>query len=92
MTDEREPNTDDARPRRFPAARVRQPGVEAVPDEDRGLAPKPIPDPSRSPFAPRSLAGGRVHLFGCSPALLLISLGVSVVLTILLNLMFGPFF
>lgn len=77
--------------RRFPAARLRQPEAapsdEAVPAEgyERG------PAPSRSPFAPRSFAGGRVRVFGCTPAWLLISLVASIVLTLVLNLIVGLF-
>lgn len=37
-------------------------------------------------FGGRSMAGGRVQVFGCSPGCLLLSLLVSVVLTILVNL------
>jgi len=38
-------------------------------------------------FGPRDLAGGRVQVWGCSPGCLILSLLVSVVLTILLNLL-----
>ena len=37
------------------------------------------------PFAPTSLAGGRVRVYGCSPGCLIISLVVSLILTLLLN-------
>ncbi|HUG13825.1 MAG TPA: hypothetical protein VMM78_02310 [Thermomicrobiales bacterium] len=36
-------------------------------------------------FGPRSFGGGRVQVFGCSPGCLLLSLMVSIVLTVLLN-------
>lgn len=43
-------------------------------------------------FGPRNVGGGRVHVYGCSPGCLLISLIVSViaslVLTFLLNVVF----
>ena len=35
--------------------------------------------------------GGRVKVYGCSPGCLLMSLGVSVVLTIVLNLLIRAF-
>jgi hypothetical protein len=37
-------------------------------------------------FGPRSFAGGRVQVYGCSPGCILISLVVSVVLSVLLTL------
>lgn len=96
---EQEPRTDAAGRRRFPAARVRRPepetraepgfGDEAGQEFGADLgAPEPV---SRSPFAPRSFAGGRVQVFGCSPAWLLISLVASIVLTLVLNLVLGVF-
>ena len=45
----------------------------------------------RSLFQPRSVAGGRVQVFGCSPGCLIVSLVVSVILTILLNVMLNLF-
>ena len=39
----------------------------------------------RSLFQPRSFAGGRVQVFGCSPGCLIVSLLASIILTILLN-------
>jgi len=36
-------------------------------------------------FGPRTLGGGRVQVYGCSPGCLLVSLLVSVMLTLLLN-------
>jgi hypothetical protein len=41
----------------------------------------------RDPFAPKELRGGRVRVYGCSPGCLLLSLGVSVLLTILVNVL-----
>ena len=40
----------------------------------------------RDLFGPRSYRGGRIQVFGCSPGCLLVSLLVSVVLTVLVNL------
>lgn len=40
------------------------------------------------PFGPRSFAGGRVRVYGCSPGCLIASLLVSLVLTLLLNALF----
>ena len=37
------------------------------------------------PFAPRSFAGGRVRVYGCSPGCLGASVLISLILTILLN-------
>jgi hypothetical protein len=38
-------------------------------------------------FGPRTFRDGRVQVWGCSPGCLLLSLAVSVVLTLLLNLL-----
>jgi hypothetical protein len=43
-------------------------------------------------FEPRSLAGGRVQVFGCSPGCLILSLVVSVVLSIVLTLLLNLIF
>lgn len=40
------------------------------------------------PFGPRSFAGGRVRVYGCSPGCLAASLVVSLILTLLLNALF----
>lgn len=37
------------------------------------------------PFGPRTFAGGRVRVYGCSPGCLIASLLVSLLLTLLLN-------
>lgn len=37
-------------------------------------------------FGPIELRGGRVQLYGCSPGCILLSLLVSIVLTVMLNL------
>jgi hypothetical protein len=42
-------------------------------------------------FGPRSYKGGRVQVWGCSPGCLILSIVVSVLLTILLNLAIGVF-
>jgi hypothetical protein len=39
-------------------------------------------------FKPRSFGNGRIQVWGCSPGCLLVSLLISVVLTILANLLF----
>jgi hypothetical protein len=36
---------------------------------------------------PRTFRGGRVRVYGCSPGCLLLSLAVSVLLTVLVNLL-----
>ena len=36
-------------------------------------------------FRPRQYRGGRVQVFGCSPGCLLLSIGLSVFLTVVLN-------
>ena len=41
--------------------------------------------------AGRGYGGGRVRVYGCSPGCLLLSLGLSVLLTILLNLLIRAF-
>jgi hypothetical protein len=45
----------------------------------------------RDMFGPRSYKGGRVQVWGCSPGCLILSIVVSVLLTILLNLAIGVF-
>jgi hypothetical protein len=45
----------------------------------------------RDLFGPRSYKGGRVQVWGCSPGCLLLSVVVSVVLTILLNVALAAF-
>jgi hypothetical protein len=39
------------------------------------------------PLRPKTLAGSRVRVYGCSPGCLLLSLAVSVLLTILINVL-----
>ena len=39
------------------------------------------------PFAPRSLAGGRVRVYGCSPGCIGASVVISLILTLLLNVL-----
>lgn len=91
MDSDQESGANGASGRRFPAARLRRPeagpsiGADGEPEYD------PAPTPTRSPFAARSFAGGRVRVFGCSPAWLLLSLVASVVLTVVLNLLIGLF-
>jgi hypothetical protein len=41
--------------------------------------------------AGRSYGGGRVRVYGCSPGCLLLSLGLSIFLTIVLNLVIRAF-
>jgi hypothetical protein len=43
-------------------------------------------------FGPRSFAGGRVQVYGCSPGCLLVSLIVSVLASILLTLLLNAIF
>jgi hypothetical protein len=38
-------------------------------------------------FKPETFRGGRVRVYGCSPGCLLLSLAVSVLLTVLVNLL-----
>jgi hypothetical protein len=45
----------------------------------------------REPLTPKPLGRGRVRVYGCSPGCLLLSLGVSVVLTILVNVLIRLF-
>lgn len=42
-------------------------------------------------FSPREYRGGRVKVYGCSPGCLVLSLLVSAVLTILVNLLIRAF-
>jgi hypothetical protein len=42
-------------------------------------------------FRSRSIGGGRNQVFGCSPGCLLLSVLVSIVLTVLLNLILWAF-
>jgi hypothetical protein len=39
----------------------------------------------------KSIGGGRVRVYGCSPGCLLLSLGASILLTILLNVLIRLF-
>jgi hypothetical protein len=41
----------------------------------------------RDPLGPAAKRGGRVRVYGCSPGCLLLSLAVSVLLTILVNVL-----
>lgn len=63
------------------------------------LADEPFPDPPipergsmagplGSLFGPRTYAGGRVRVFGCSPGCLVLSLIISILLTLFLNALF----
>jgi hypothetical protein len=45
----------------------------------------------RGPLRPKTLADGRVRVYGCSPGCLLVSLAVSVLLTILVNVLIRLF-
>ena len=45
----------------------------------------------REPPAPKIPSGGRVRVYGCSPGCLLLSLAVSIVLTILVNVLIRLF-
>ena len=45
----------------------------------------------RSLFGGRSYRGGRVQVYGCSPGCLVLSLGVSLFLTLLINLLIRLF-
>ena len=69
--------------RRLPAARLRPRGTDQAPPADPG------PPSAQSLFGPRSFAGGRVQVVGCSPGCLLVSLILSIVLTLVLNLFLG---
>ena len=42
-------------------------------------------------FGGRTFGSGRVRVYGCSPGCLLLSLGVSILLTIVLNLLIRAF-
>ncbi|MEA2582280.1 MAG: hypothetical protein QOF33_365 [Thermomicrobiales bacterium] len=44
--------------------------------------------PLGSLFGPRTYAGGRVRVFGCSPGCLVLSLIISILLTLFLNALF----
>lgn len=45
----------------------------------------------RDMFGPRIYRGGKVQVWGCSPGCLLLSIGVSLILTLLLNLVINIF-
>ena len=99
MSSDQNTNGEDTSRPRLPASRLRPRGTDRepagalTPDEvlepgqplDQDQAPEPGMPPRGSMFAPRSFAGGRVQVFGCSPGFLLISLIASILLTILLN-------
>jgi len=70
---------------------ILEPGEELY-GERRGGG---IPFGNGSPgglFAPRSFAGGRVQVFGCSPGCLIMSLVISVVLSVVLTLLLNAIF
>jgi hypothetical protein len=46
---------------------------------------------SRNPLPPKTPGGSRVRVYGCSPGCLLLSLAISVVLTILVNILIRLF-
>jgi hypothetical protein len=48
----------------------------------------PFEDQGRGPFAPYTVGGGRVRVYGCSPGCLIVSVIVSLILTLLLNAIF----
>lgn len=81
MDEDQAPDTDIRPDRRLPASRLRRRSEPT----DQG----PEPMRPQSLFAPRSVAGGRVQIYGCSPVFLLLSLLASLILTILLNVVFG---
>ena len=87
--------------RRYGASRVR-PRVEVSrkppaptpvsPREDEAPVVEPLDAGYGGPgsggaFGPRTFAGGRVRVYGCSPGCLLTSLLVSIFLTLLLNML-----
>lgn len=96
-----DPNTgeQDENRSRLPASRVRPRAAD--PEPTPALTPDEVLEPGQpltadqgpqsgtfsrgSMFAPRSFAGGKVQVFGCSPGFLIISLIASILLTILLN-------
>jgi hypothetical protein len=50
-----------------------------------------LPGVARRQPRPKSFAEGRVQIYGCSPGCLLLSLAVSVILTIILNVLIRLF-
>lgn len=66
--------------RRFPASRLRRRATEQLPPETTPSDPLPM--------GGRSLGGGRVQVYGCSPRFLLLSIVLSLILTIVLNALF----
>jgi hypothetical protein len=93
------PDSDEAeRRRRFPASELR-PARRVEPEGAPPLEPELVEEPPQwdarqpsggfpfggSAFGPRTFAGGRVKVYGCSPGCLLVSILVSLMLTLLLN-------
>ena len=99
--DSQQPAQGTPPPRRFGASRVR-PRVEVSrkPPVAQPVSPEleaPYEEPldagtggphSTDPFGPRTFAGGRVRVYGCSPGCLIASLVISLILTLLLNAIF----
>jgi hypothetical protein len=57
-------------------------------DEQDWGAGAPFEGQVRGPFAPYTVGGGRVRVYGCSPGCLILVVVVSLILTLLLNAIF----
>lgn len=66
-----------------PARDPSRDGPEPEPENGGGLM--------RWLFGPRSIRGGQIQVWGCSPGCLLLSLAVSILLTLLLNAILNLF-
>jgi hypothetical protein len=60
-------------------------------DADRCVADRERAMEPRDPLRPKTFSDGRVRVYGCSPGCLLASLAVSVLLTILVNVLIRLF-
>lgn len=80
------PKTPPATP---PSAPLTPEVLDGAPGDDGfGSGPGAPVGMGGDPFAPRSFAGNRVRVYGCSPGCLVLSLLVSLILTLILNSLF----
>jgi len=80
------PRIEVGRPKPPPEAPRQDPLVPEVVEPETG-APYGVGGRA-DPLGPRTFAGGRVRVYGCSPGCLVTSLLVSLFLTLLLNALF----
>ncbi len=87
----REQGAPSRRPFTGRGSRILRPGAPAPEDPAGGVGTEGLPGRLGPLFGPRSYAGGRFQVYGCSPGCLVVSLVASLILTLLLNLLIGLF-